>query len=189
MTNRRTLFLDRVATLLLAVALIVMGAFAIWWWTGNSPLADTVRTTAVRDVVDRTWWPWASAALGLLLILLALRWIVAHLRSRGVAQLNLKGSDSTGRLEVAASKVAGAAADALSDTLGVRNAKGRVIHDRGQLVARLNATIEPEADLHRIASRADLISAQLAQALDRDDLRCSIELKVATRGRQLPRTS
>lgn len=189
MTSRKVLLLDRAATLLLAVALIAVGVGAIWWWTGSSPVPDTLKAGSVNNLVAQSWWPWASAAVGVLLILLALRWIVSHLANRGVAKLNLKGSGSTGRLDVAASKVAGAAADAFTDTLGVRSAKGRVIRDRGQLVARLNATIEPDADLHRVATQADLVSAQLAQALDRDDVRCSVVLKVATRGKQLPRAS
>lgn len=189
MTSRTLLLLDRVATLLVAALLIAVGAGAIWWWTGNSSVPDVLDATSASNLVAETWWPWASAAAGVLLILLGLRWVVAHLAHRGVASLNLEGSGPAGQLDVAGSKIAGAAADAFSDTLGVRSATGRIVRDRGQLVARLRATIEPEADLHRVAAQADLVSAQLASALDRDDVRCSIELKVAARGGRLPRAS
>lgn len=187
MTSRMMLSLDRAATLVLALALIVVGAGGIWWWTGDSPLPAALDASGVRQQVDSGWWPWASAAAGVVLILLGLRWIAAHVTNRKVKRLHLKGSGAGGRLDVAGSKVAGAAAAAFSDTLGVRSARGSVIRDRGQLVAHLSATIEPEADLRLIAARADVVSAQLAQALDRDDARCSVELKVAARGRHLPR--
>ncbi len=189
MMSRTTVALDRIATILVALLLIAAGAAGIWWWTDRSPLGSTVRTAGTTDLVGQAWWPWASAAVGALLVLLGLRWILAHLRRQNVSTLHLRGSGSGGRLDVAASKVAGAAADALSDTLGVRSARGVVVRDRGQLVARLSAVIEPEADLAHVAERADLVSAQLAQALERDDLRCSVQLRVATFARRLPRTS
>ena len=115
------------------------------------------------------------------------RWIAAHLTPNTVSRLRLGSSDPTGRLDANASKVAGAAADAYADTLGVRSAKGSVVRDRGQLVARIDATIEPDSDLALLARRADEVSSQLLTVLERDDLRCSLRLKVALRGRALPR--
>ena len=125
--------------------------------------------------------------MGLLLALLGLRWIAAHLGRPTVSRLHLTGSGSGGRLDARAAKVAGAAADALADTIGVRSARGTVVRDRGQLVARLTATLEPDADLGVVARQADLVSAQLRQVLDRDDVRCSVELRVAARGGRMPR--
>ena len=193
MTTRKTLFIDRIATLVLALVLIAGGGAAIWWWSGQSlagyQLADTSDTSAVSDVVDAAWFGWAAAAVGIVLALVGIRWIAAHLTTARVARLTLGGSDATGRLDVAGSKVAGAAAQALADTVGVRSAKGAVVRDRGQLVAHLAAVIEPEADLALVARRADEVSAQLAEVLERDDLRCSVQLRVAARGRTLPRAS
>jgi hypothetical protein len=187
--TRTTLMLDRIATLLVAALLIATAALGIWWWIGDSPLPDSLDTSAIYDRVDEAWWPWASALAGVLLILIGLRWIAAHLASRKVKTLRLRGSGSTGKLEVAGSKAASAAADALTHMIGVRSASGRIERDRGQLVAHVVATVEPDADLALVAHQADVVSAQLAQVLGRDDLRCSVELKVATRAQQLPRVS
>ena len=189
MTTRKTLFIDRVATLVLSLVLIAGGAAATWWWTGRSPLPGTTDVTSVHNVVTAGWWPWVSAVAGVVLILVGIRWIAAHLQSQRVSRLLLTGSGTGGRLDTSASRVAAAAADAFADTLGVRSAKGAIVRDRGQLVAHVSAVIEAEADLRLVAERADLVSAQLARVLDRGDLRCSVELRVAQRSRALPRVN
>ena len=187
MMSRLTFAVDRVVTFVVALLLLALGAGALWTWSGRGPVTGTLRTGSATDLIGQSWWPWASAVVGVLLVLLGLRWIAAHLNRQNVGRLHLRGSGSGGRLDVTASKVAGAAADAFSDTLGVRSARGVVVRDRGQMVARLTATIEPEADLALLARQADLVSAQLAQVLERDDLRCSVQLKVASLSRSLPR--
>ena len=189
MTTRRTLFIDRLTIFVVSLLLVLVGLAGIWWWSGRSGWPTTVRTTSVRDLVATGWWPWASALVGVLLVLVGLRWIAAHLTRERVSRLHLSGSEPSGRLEVAAGKVVGAAADAYADTPGVRSARGSVVRDRGQLVARIHASIEPDSDLVLLARRADEVSAQLATALQRDDLRCSVELKVATFASGLPRVS
>lgn len=189
MISRTTLALDKFATLIFALVLIAGGLLGVWWWTGDSSLPARSDTTAVQDLVATDWWPWASATVGVVLILIGVRWVAAHVSTTKVRQLNLTGSGAAGKLGVDGSKVAGAAADAFADTLGVRSAKGRVNRDRGQIVAEINATIEPEADLAQVAEQADLVSAQLAHVLGRGDLRCSVQLTVARNGRSLDRVS
>lgn len=191
MTTRKLLFIDRTATLLLSVLLLVGGAAALWWWDGRTiagitPL-ETSDVSTVSDTIESAWFPWAAAVVGVLLALVALRWILAHLTPATVKRLRLGGTDSTGRLEVAADKVAASAADALGDTLGVRSASGSVLRDRGQMVARLKVTVEPDVDLAALAERADLVSAQLATALERSDLRCDVRVHVSRSGRRLTR--
>lgn len=78
------------------------------------------------------------------------------------------GSGPEGRLLVNAGTVASAAADAIA--AGVRSATGTIQRDRGQLVAKLTATVEREADLHLVAAAADTVTADLRRALQRDDM-------------------
>lgn len=189
MISRATLAVDRAATLLLALALIAGGSSGIWWWSGQAPFASRTSTTTIRELVAADWWPWASATLGVVLILIGLRWIVAHLSDNRVKELKLTGSGAGGRLGVDATRVAEAAARTLAETVGVRSAKGRVSRDRGQIVAAIHATIEPDADLTVVAEQADLVSAQLAHVLGRSDLRCSVTLSVARSGRTVGRVS
>lgn len=189
--TRLTLLVDKIATLVLALVLLAGGLTAVWWWSdrpvAGRTLPGTADTAPVADVVTASWFPWAAAATGVVLGLVGLRWVLAHLATGRVRTLRLPGSGTTGRLEVDAGKVTAAAADAFADTLGVRSARGVVVRDRGQLVARLDATLEPEADLEHVARRAEEMSGQLAAALGRPDLRFSLRLRVATRGRSLTR--
>lgn len=191
MTTRKLLFIDRVATLVLSLALLAGGAAALWWWDGRTIAGVTPVESSdvapVSDTIESSWFPWVAAVIGVLLALVGLRWIVAHLTPAGVKRLRLGGSSGAGRLEVAADKVAGAAAESLGDMLGVRSASGSVLRDRGQMVARLKVTAEPDVDLALLAARADTVSAQLATALEREDLRCDVRVSIATSGRSLSR--
>lgn len=189
MTSRRTLLIDRLATLVVSVALLAAGLGAVWWWTGRSSLADSVDTGPALDVVGAAWWPVAGAVAGVLLVLLGLRWIAAHLTRQTVGRLTVSGSGRAGRLDAEAGKVVGAAADAFADTLGVRSARGTLVRDRGQLVATITATVERECDLSAVAQHADLVSAQLAQVLERDDVRCRVQLRVARFGSRVARAT
>jgi len=187
MSSRATHALDRAALVVVGLVLIAAGLALGWWWSGDSLFPSTLRTAPARELIAMSWWGAASAIVGVLLVLLGLRWIFAHLDSQQVSRLHLSGSGSRGKLDVSAAKVASAAADALAATIGVRSAHGRVVRDRGQLVARLSALVEPECDLSLVAGRADQVSAQLGQALERDDIRCGVQLRVARRGRRMPR--
>lgn len=186
--NRGVIFTDRLATVVLAVALLVGGVVAVLWWSGQVAVLDgPLGLGPAVDATTQAWWPWALGALGVVLILLGLRWFAAHLPDRGVGQLVLPGSGGGGRLVADARGVAEAAADALGNSPGVRTAKGVIQRDRGQLVARLTATVEREADLESLAKAADAVSGQLRTVLGRDDVRGSVQLSVARRGRAQPR--
>lgn len=188
--SRATVALDRIATFVLAVLLLAAGALGVLWWQGTCvALPRTVNLSPVTRVLSQSWWPWATGVAAVLLALLALRWLAAHLPHSGVGQLVLAGSGRKGRLVTDAGRAADAAAQRLESTLGVRSASGSVQRDRGQLVARLRATIEPDTDLVDVAAAADRVSAELAQMLGREDLRCSVRLTVASRGRRQPRVS
>lgn len=188
MIGRRLLLLDRLAALLLGVLLIAVGVAGVWWWFDHGSLLPTkLSTGAATDLVATSWWPWASGAAGVVLVLLGLRWAAAHISNPRFGPLALPGSSTDGKLTLDMPKAVGAAAEAYADTVGVRSARGIATRDRGQLVALVRATIEPEADLHRLAERADQVSAELAQLVGRPDLRFGVELRVARRGRALRR--
>lgn len=186
--SRGTLALDRVATVLAALVCLVAGAAALVWWSGRTTvLPESVDAAPVTDVTGQSWWPWALGLAGVVLILLGLRWLTAHLPQRGVGLLALPGSSSEGRLQADAGTVADAAAEELGGVRGVRSSRGTVQRDRGQVVVRLTATIEPDADLDAVARGADRASGQLQDVLGRDDLHCRVQLRVAGRGRPQPR--
>ena len=191
MVSRTTLLVDRLATLLLVALLVVAGLAGLWWWSGRevsgSTLPETSSTARVADALENPAVAWGTAAVAVVVALVALRWILAHLTRPTVSRLRLEGSGDDGRSEALAGKVLSAAADAFAATEGVRSARGSVVRDRGELVARIDATIEPEADLTHVAQRADEVSSQLHDVLGRDDLRAAVRLRVAARGRGLSR--
>lgn len=188
--NPRTLVADRFAALVAAVLALALGVLAILWWTGRwSALGQQVDASATMNALDQPWWPWAVGLAGVILGLLGLRWLVAHLRSQGVGRLTLPGSSKAGRLTAEAKPVAKAAGDRLGKTRGVRSARATLTHDRGQIVARFTATVDPDADLALVASAADQVSAELRQVLGRDDVMCRVQLKVSARTSTIPRVA
>jgi len=188
--SRAVIGLDRFAAFVVGVVLVAVGALAVLWWLGPFGwMPDSLDTSPLTDTTSESWWPWVCGAVALVLLVVGLRWLLAHLPTRRVSDLTLPGSRSDGKLRAAAGPVAKAAADVLAATPGVRSAGGRVLHERGQLVARLDATVEAEADLAVIADAADSVAAQVARVLERDDLHCQVQLKVAARSRPMPRVS
>jgi len=188
--SRALIAFDRLMAFVVGLVLVAVGAAAALWWRGTFPSWPTrLDTGPAVQLTDRPWWPWTVGILGVALILLGLRWLVAHLPSRGISQLTLPGSSPHGRLITQVRPVAAAAAEALEQTPGVRSTSATIIAVRGQLVARLNATIEQQADLSAVAAAADQVSADLARILQRDDLYCQVNLSVAHRARSLPRVA
>ncbi|PRY14565.1 hypothetical protein [Kineococcus rhizosphaerae] len=181
--SRKVLGLDRFASFVLGLVLLVGGAAAVAWWGGW--LARLVPGTGDRlfsgagDAVRAGWFAPAAAAAALVLAVLAVWWLIAHLPRRDAGDLTLGGSDATGRLQLDADAPARTAADVLATHPGVRSAKGRTVTDRGETVLELRATCEPTADLHEVAAAANRISAQTRQVLGRDDVHGRVVLSVA----------
>lgn len=187
--TRLTRTADRVATVVVAFVLIAVGAVAVVWtldrWLDLPRRTDTADITAV---LTSHWWPWVSAIAGVLLILGGLRWVLAHLPSGDVGQLNLPGTGDGGRLRFNAKSAASTAATVMSRLPSVRSASGKVRRDRGQLVVALDATVDPEADLHELAADADRVVADLAAVMGRRDLYGRVRLKVSSSSHsKLPR--
>lgn len=186
--TRTTVAVDRLLTFLVGLVVGATGLALFAWWAGWLPGAgERLDLAAVADLERQVWWPWALGAVGVVLVLLGLRWLASHLPDRGVTHLVLPGSGADGRLVVAAGPVAAALAATFQETPGVRSARGAIQRDRGQIVARVNAMVEDEADLRVVAAAAERASAELQRALQRDDLRCLFRLRVAARSRSLPR--
>ena len=187
--SRATLAVDRVAALIVGLGLVGAGATLLSWWRGDLGLSGALDLSAVVKQTTQPWWPWGVALAGLVLVLLGVRWLVAHIPARGVAKIRLPDTGPQGRLSAEVRSVAQVAAQVLATTQGVRSARGTIQRDRGQIVARLTATIEPHADLHTITAAADAVAADLKSVLQRQDLHCQVNLRVAHRRRDLPRVT
>lgn len=187
--SRAVIAVDRLAAILAGLALLAAGLAGLIWWRGNMGLSGALNLAPVVRQATQPWWPWAVSVVGLLLVVLGIRWLVAHLPTPGVAKVRLPGTGAQGRLSADVKSLAQVAAGVLQTTPGVRSARGTIQRDRGQIIARLTATIEPHADLQVIAAAAEAVSADLKTVLQRDDLHCLVNLRVARKGRQLPRVA
>jgi len=190
--RRSVLGLDRVLAVLLGLILLVAGLGAAAWYNGNlrrlwPRFPRQVSTDQAADLLNSSWWPWASGAAGALAVLLGLWWLLAHLPRRGVGPLVLPGSGRPGRLLADPAGIAATAAEVLADTPGLRSAHGKVIRDRGTIVVALTGTIDPRGDLHEVVAAIDAVATDLRSVLGRDDVRARIQLSVARRPRTQPR--
>ena len=178
--GRGVVAVDRAAAFVLGAGLIAAGAAALGWRFHLIPDApERLRLGWLAATTRTAWWPWATGTAGVLLVLIGLIWLTRHFRRSGVGRLKLAGSDHTGRLTADADAAAAAAGHTLAQTAGVRNCTGRVVLDRGQVVAELNPTIEPTAGLDTIQAAAERASDDLHRIFGRDDLYHRVQLHVA----------
>lgn len=181
--SRAVIGWDRVVAFVLGLVLLVAGLLAIAWWGGYLDswwtLPDQLSTSGASDQVDQSWWPWAAGVLGVLLALIGLRWLWGHVPRRGSGPLRLPGSSPSGALSIDATEATRAAADVLAGTPGVRSASGSFVRDRGELVAGLDVTVDPTADLDEIGSAIEVASSDLHRVLGRDDVHLRAQVHVA----------
>jgi hypothetical protein len=190
--RRRVLGLDRVVALLTGLILLVAGIGTAAWYRGGlrrvwPGAPERISTDRAGDLLDTAWWPWAAGGAGALFVVLGLWWLIAHIPRRGVSRLVLPGSGRPGRLSVDPTSAAATAAEILADSPGVRSAHSKVVHDRGELVVALTATIDPRTDLRDMVTLAETVTADLNTVLGRDDARARLHLSVARRPRTQPR--
>jgi hypothetical protein len=190
--RRSVLGLDRILAILLGLILLSTGIAVAAWYNGNlrrlfPQFPKELSTKKGSDLANTDWWPWTAGAVGVLLVLLGLWWLLAHLPRRGVGLLVLPGSGRNGRLRIDPSGPAATAAEVLADTPGIRTAHGKAQRDRGQLIVALTATMDPRADLSQIVAATDAVATDLNTVLGRDDARARILLSVARRAKAQPR--
>ena len=183
--NSRTTALDRFVTLVLGSLLVAAGLWVLAWITDLLPdgwwQPDRVVTRLQDGLADERWWPWALLALGFLLTLLGLAWLLQHLRHTAVDRLSLPGEPQGGRLVLGGAALATGAAHALEDSgVGVVSAKGALREaDRAGLLLDLRAVVRPDSDLRAVGRACDVVAADVRRATGRADVACRIRLSVA----------
>ncbi len=172
--------LDRVMVALAGLVLVVGGVAGIVWqlklWDRAS---GTVSARWLPTAAQQWWWPWAVAAIGVVLIVVALRWLAAHFSRSKITSTRLPGSDSSGRLTVDLTALAAAAAASLTDTPGVRSTAGKAVDERGLRTITLTVTVDPSADLPTVTSAAERVCAELATVLPDRSLATRVHLRTA----------
>lgn len=185
--SRRLSVLDRLAGLLLGLALVAVGLLAVDWQAGRVlDLPGTLRTGSVSDVVTSSWWPWAASVGGVLLALLGLAWLLAHLGRGREGTTRLSSGNETGDLVVDLASVASAAAARLEATAPVTDVRGTTRKVRGATVVELRGHVAAHADTTQVLDASAACIEEVAAALD-EEVSCRVLLN-APRARRSDRT-
>jgi hypothetical protein len=188
--SRTLTVLDRVLVLVLALALVALGVTAVVWQSGRlSQLHGTLRAPWLTAATTAGWWPWATGATGVVLVILALRWITAHITSSKVADVRMAGSTTAGRLTVDLGALATAAAASVQDTPGVRTTSGRALNDRGRRTIALTIILDPHADLTTITTATDQACTNIVTALGDSATALRVHLRTARTTKTSPRVT
>jgi hypothetical protein len=188
--SRTLTVLDRVLVLILALALIALGVSAVVWQSGRlSLLRGTLRAPWLATATTTPWWPWATGATGVILVILALRWIAAHITSSKVADVRMAGSTPAGRLTIDLGALATAAAASVQDTPGVRTTTGRALNDRGRRTITLTITLDPHADLTTVTTATDQACTNITTALGDRATALRVHLRTARTTQTNPRVT
>ncbi|TXR57953.1 hypothetical protein [Quadrisphaera setariae] len=192
--SRKTAGFDRLAIFVLGLVLVAGGAAVGAWGLGllddvglSGP--QSISTQGATDAAQQGWWPYATAAGALVLGLLALWWLLAHVPHRGTDALRLPGSSSKGSLALDGDAAAAVAAQVIAEVAGVRSASGKVVSERGQLIAELDVTAEPEVDLLALDAAVVEVSRDLATVLSRPDVRGRVHVRIARRSKGMARVA
>ncbi|MDR3663148.1 MAG: hypothetical protein P4L86_22660 [Mycobacterium sp.] len=165
MSLRPTDLLDRAATLVAGIVVTAIGAAAVLWPTHlvrDAP--ERISTGPVVRATSSTWWPWALAGAGTLLVLIGLVWLISHVPIRKAPVLRVSGTTDPGFITVNLEGVASAAAVALEQESNVQAAKGRAVVDRGAPTVELTVTVAHPAGLAGVISAIDTTCAHIARA-------------------------
>ena len=166
---------NRSVLTVLGLVLVLAGAYGLargYSVFGTRAADEAVLSVASRDFVDRNgqwFWPLAVACL-VLLSVLALRWLLAQLRSPQVAEFQLsEGPGTPGVTHVKLGAAARAFAADIETYPGVLRAWARIVGDKDRLELNVRADVDAESDVTLVRKQIeDEALPRLGQALERD---------------------
>lgn len=180
--------LNRVMLALLGLLLLAGGVVALvrsFGGFGDVYARDSMITRAEGRYVDRNGaWLWTVVAVAAgVIALLALRWLLAQLRSDRVSSLELESDDRLGTTTLQSSAVTSAVCEEIESYRGVSSAKARLLHSAEQPDLVLEVSLDERADIAATRSRIESEAITHArQALDKPGLSAQLTLKPAAAG-------
>lgn len=193
--TRRTARGNRIGLSLLGLALLVTGGAVVVRSSGLfggllGPAGEPVYSdTTAAWVHDQRPWLWLTiAAVGVLVALLALRWLLVQLRSDRLGRLMVDTDrpdvPTSGRADVPAGVVTAAVGQEVDAYRGVQKVRVALTGRPDRPELRLTVTVDPEANLARLRRRITgeaLVNAR--SALDTERLTTHLHLIVGRRAR------
>ncbi len=174
---------DRVVLAVAGLAGVALGAGYLLDRAGVVDVRANLVLRPAALAADEPWWPWAVGVAAVVLLLLGLRWAVAHVPVGRQGPVALRGGDSSGRLRADLGSVADAAADRLSGAWGVASASGRCVAERGRPTVVLAVSMSPQASPAALQPALDAVLAELA-AVAGEDVPVRVEVTVARSARR-----
>ena len=169
--TRKLVTIDRVAGIVVALLLIAGGLVLMDWKLEKVlSLPSVVRLPGLLKTSALAWWPLATAILAVLLILLGLRWLVAHLPRVRTSEAKLGESSGEGRMRLDTASVARASASALQSELVLPEARGRVREVRGRPLVQLDARCFRDTSVAEVRERAERVARDIDRAFPSGDL-------------------
>jgi len=163
--TRTAVTFDRIAAVVAGLALVALGAALAVWTTNSVPnLPRRIAISGLHSATGTGWWPFALAGAGVLLVVVALRWLFAHTPAAKVKDLPLRRDDA-GSITVDLGEVATAAAETLKQNLDVASASGKAVIDRGTRTVDLTVTTTATPRSDRLIPTIDAVCAQIAGVL------------------------
>ena len=176
--TRRLAAIDRIASTLVGLVLVAAGAALLDWryrWLGTRD--ETLSTARLDDVASSAWWPWVFAAVGILLGVLGLLWMLAHAPRRGERAVRLPGaSDRTGSVRVDLHEVARAVAADFEARTNVTHVRGTARQQGRTHVIELRGQLDPHATGDSIESAAARCTHDVSEAFPDGTTVCRVLL-------------
>ncbi|MEH3078653.1 MAG: hypothetical protein PGN11_18655 [Quadrisphaera sp.] len=195
--SRKVAAFDRLAVFVAGVVLLAGGALVGAWaldllaqvGVPDSAVPQRISTAGATDLTGQGWWAYATAAGALVLGVVGLWWLAAHIPHRGADPLRLPGSSAAGALTLDGGAAVAVAAQVIAEVPGVRSASGKMVSERGQLIAELDVVADPEVDLVELDHAMVSASADLNAVLSRSDVRGRVHVAIARRSQGLTRVA
>lgn len=175
--RRDRLVLAVVGLLLLAGGvLILLRSFGVF---GTGVARHRLLTDGQSRFFDQRPWAWALVgAAGALVALLALRWLIAQLRSDRIGAFELEPDPRHGTTVLPAAAVTRALAEEIEGYRGVRSASARLLHDPRHPELLLRVNVEDRSSASAVRTRVEQAALPHAQqAVDLPELPTRILLR------------
>ena len=192
--TRTATAIEGVATCVVGMLAVVLGVAAILW------NLDVIKDHPARieipwaeDLVDHSWWPWAVGGVGVLLVLLALRWLISHVPLRRVKEITVPGSNSHNSITADLGAVAEGASASLEDFDEVSRVRGKALVDRGVRIVELRvilrrSVVSGSETLSELVSRVTGTGDQVAVVVGDPSVATRTHIAVESAKRDEPRT-
>jgi hypothetical protein len=159
---------NKVAVAVVGLSIASLGVAMILWRAGVLATPASADTTTVTRLIGSAWWPWAAGVVGLVVVLLGIRWFVAYIPRSVATELALSKSDEHGDLSVSLSALASAMDDRIAVAPGVRRCNSSVRRDRGVRLVETRVHVDSGVHLRMLTGAVDDVARDVEAMLSGD---------------------